>query len=199
MEKFSFNLKRQWPYLIFMIPYVIISLVSMFEPGIAQALVYDSQKIMSGEFYRLVTCYFIDYSIFSLVFTPIMSVVIFQFLGMVVSPIKQVIMMLFTIIFSNMILLMFPVGSQISAHTQTGFLFGVFLYVSAITALFLRSEELFARLFLQRIALVCILYTLFTLYTDGVTRLLVLSNILSAFTIIFGLYYFTKPKSGYSL
>lgn len=196
---YSFDLRKNWSYLVFIIPYVLLSLLSFIVPSIATKFEYSDMIMQNFQFYRFITMFLLDTSIISIIFTVIISKMFFQFLSEITSQLKITILLFLSMFISGGVYSIF--SSRFSfGNLRVGFLFFTLIFFFAIIiSLFLYRDEVIAQIFLNRFVVVIFL-NIILLFISGV--FLIFLNMIIAFSIfivIFITYYFTEPKTGYLL
>lgn len=197
---YNFDLRKNWAYLVFVLPYALLSLTSIVIPSIATVFEYNQTAITEQfQLYRLITMFFIDTNIISVLFTTYIVFMFFQFLREVMTQLKQTILILISMFLSGTILFLFSLQFSFG-NMRVGFLFFTILFLFAIiTALFLYREETLARYFITRLGIFIILNALIIFLNGIVLIFLHLIIATSVFIVLFIAYYFTKPRPGYML
>lgn len=193
----KFNLKKNWSYLVFMIPYVVLSLFCIYAPNTISLLNMNKNAVVHFQFHRIITMFFIDRSLISIFFTLYISYVFFQFLGEMLPQVKLVILLFCCMIISGLCFHFMP---YTIFNIESAFLLFMLVFFFTIgVALFLYRDEVMARTLISRMWFI-LFFEAFIIIQGG--PLLILVNAIVALSIclvLFFTYYFTEPKKGYML
>lgn len=196
----NFNFRKNWVYLIFIVPYVIISMFAVFEPRLIALFAYSREAIDHFQYYRFITMFLIDTNIVSVILTTVICYYFFNYLSAIMTPIKQVILLSLSMVLSGSAIYLIPVTATVNNSVGFGFLlYTVIFFFAIITSIFLYNEELLARAFVNRYSLLAIIIIMMTILNGIIFIYLNMLIAASSFIIIFIAYYFTKPKQGYSI
>lgn len=194
----NFNWKKNWSYFVFVIPYVIISLCCLLSPRFILSLTLNKIAISNFEIHRLMTVFFIDTSIISVVFTVYIGLLFFQFLGEVMTQVKIAITLGLSMICSSILFYFVFPGSELYFSGLSLFFTMIFLFTLGV-ALLLYRDEMMARMIVSRMWFI-IFFEVYLMIRGGMLSILMHAIMaLSVFVVLLVVYYFTEPKKGYML
>lgn len=198
---FNFNFRKNWPYLAFIIPYIIISLLTLVQPSLISVFSYSREGIDHFQYYRFITMFFIDNSIISVIVTAIISYYFFVYLSAIMQPVKQVISLALAMVLSGAALYFIPVTASVNnLSVGLGFLlYTLIFFFAMIASVFIYNEELLAKTFVSRYSLLFIVIVAMTILNGIILIFLNMIIAASCFIVVFIVYYFTKAKPGYSI
>lgn len=195
----TFNIKKQWAYLLFMLPYLLFSLITLVNSKAATALSLSKSAFENFEIYRFVTMFFYDTDIISIIFTLYLVYVFFDFLSHLMTQVKIVALHSISIILCSILFYVSPFFSVQKGIQLSASFFAVSFLITLGVALLLYKEEMMARIFLSRMWFV-IFIQVYMLTRSGSESLFFNGLIvLSVTVVLLGNYYFTEPKQGYML
>lgn len=196
--RMNYNLKKRQMYMVFIIPYLVLSLLSLLSPQIISLFNLNKTAITHFQLHRLITMFFIDQSIISIVFTAYISYVLFQFLSEVVPQVKMGILLFISMLISGVGYYFAPFSLQ-GLEQVTSLFFTLILFFTLGVALFLYKEEMMARALISRLWFI-LFFEAYIIFRGGILFIFINAIIaLSVAIVLFITYYFTEPKQGYML
>lgn len=195
----KFNVQKNWAYLVFIIPYALISLFGLISPQIISTLGMNAEAVKDFQIYRIVTMFLIDPNLLSILFTAYISYIFFQFLGEMIPQVKLALMVLISMVLAGILLHFLPYSIS-TGSVGAGFLFFILIFFLALgSAAFLYREEVMARAFISRLWFLIFIEAYIIIRNGSLSVFLHAVVGLSVLVVLFCVYYFTKPRQGYAL